>query len=64
MMGVESVESKRRTNATKKRMDKGVAGRNIVSRQQRVKTEDCSVSRCDPQCRGGMARKKVIPMRR
>lgn len=39
MMGVERVESSSKTKATKKRMDKGVAGRSMMAKNRGVEGE-------------------------
>jgi hypothetical protein len=40
MMGVDSVESSSRQKATKNRIDKGVAGRSMMAKNMRIRSED------------------------
>jgi hypothetical protein len=40
MMGVDSVDSSNRQNATKNRIDKGVAGRSMMAKNGRSRCED------------------------
>jgi hypothetical protein len=53
MTGVDSVDSSSRQNATKNNMDRGVAGRSMMAKNGRVRSEDPARQRPALETRGG-----------
>jgi hypothetical protein len=53
MTGVDSVDSSSRQNAMKNNMDRGVAGRSMMAKNGRVRSEDPARQRPALETRGG-----------